>query len=39
MLTFCPTCANILIVENFSSTVRLACSTCPYVHDVKRKVS
>lgn len=38
MLTFCPTCANILIVEESSSTVRLACSTCPYVHNIKQKV-
>ncbi|XP_067939838.1 DNA-directed RNA polymerase III subunit RPC10-like [Watersipora subatra] len=39
MLSYCPTCANILKVEETSGSVNLVCSACPYVHRVKRKVS
>ena len=37
MLMFCPTCANILGVEG-PTCLRFSCSTCPYVHNVKRKI-
>ena len=39
MLTFCPTCANVLIAEEGPDTYRFSCSTCPYVHNVTRKIS
>ena len=38
MLMFCPTCANILGVEEGPTCLRFSCSTCPYVHNVKRKI-
>ncbi|EEC01389.1 RNA polymerase III, partial [Ixodes scapularis] len=39
MLLFCPTCANILIVEQGLECFRFACNTCPYVHNIKAKMS
>uniref|UniRef100_A0A2A4JH80 DNA-directed RNA polymerase subunit n=1 Tax=Heliothis virescens TaxID=7102 RepID=A0A2A4JH80_HELVI len=39
-MLFCPTCANVLMVEEGpESGLRYACNTCPYVYNVKRKVS
>lgn len=39
-MLFCPTCANILIVEERPERgLRYACNTCPYVYDIKKKVS
>lgn len=38
MLLFCPTCGNVLIVEEGQKCLRFACNTCPYVHNVTRKV-
>lgn len=38
MLMFCPTCGNVLIVEEGQRCFRFACNTCPYVHNVTRKV-
>ncbi|CAN2391198.1 DNA-dependent RNA polymerase catalyzes the transcription of DNA into RNA using the four ribonucleoside triphosphates as substrates [Pristimantis euphronides] len=39
MLLFCPTCGNVLIVEEGQKCYRFACNTCPYVHNVNRKVT
>ncbi|XP_076330739.1 RNA polymerase III subunit K [Tachypleus tridentatus] len=39
MLLFCPTCANILVVEEGPQCYRFACSTCPYVHNVKQRIT
>lgn len=39
MLLFCPTCGNVLIVEEGQRCFRFACNTCPYVHNITRKVS
>ncbi|KAJ1098381.1 hypothetical protein NDU88_003492 [Pleurodeles waltl] len=39
MLLFCPTCGNVLIVEEGQKCYRFACNTCPYVHNVTRKVT
>ena len=39
MLMFCPTCSNILGVEDGPKCYRFACSTCPYVHNIKHKIS
>jgi len=39
MLLFCPTCANILECEEAESTsYRFACSTCPYVYNITKKI-
>ncbi|XP_055264956.1 DNA-directed RNA polymerase III subunit RPC10 [Moschus berezovskii] len=39
MLLFCPGCGNGLIVEEGQRCHRFACNTCPYVHNVTRKVT
>lgn len=39
MLLFCPTCGNVLIVEEGQKCMRFACNTCPYVHNITRKVT
>lgn len=39
MLLFCPTCGNVLVVEEGQRCYRFACNTCPYVHNITRKVS
>lgn len=39
MLLFCPTCGNVLIVEEGQRCFRFACNTCPYVHNITRKVT
>ncbi|KAG0566966.1 hypothetical protein M758_7G094000 [Ceratodon purpureus] len=40
-MDFCPTCANLLLVENPSMgrPLRYFCPTCPYVYIIDRKVS
>lgn len=38
MLLFCPTCANILVVEEGQNCYRFACNTCPYIQNIDRKV-
>jgi len=40
MLLFCPTCANILECEEGpSSSYRFACSTCPYIYNITKRIS
>lgn len=39
MYLFCPTCGNLLIVEEGPSCYRFACNTCPYVQNITEKVS
>lgn len=40
MLVFCPTCGNILGVEEGpASYMRLACSSCPYVYNITKCTS
>lgn len=39
MFYFCPTCANLLIVEESSEGMRFSCVTCPYVFPIKKRVS
>lgn len=36
MLTFCPTCANMLLVDHsrYGGGLKLYCQTCPYVYDI-----
>ncbi|KAJ4439009.1 DNA-directed RNA polymerase III subunit RPC10 [Periplaneta americana] len=38
MLMFCPTCANILVVEEGPSCLRFTCNTCPYVYNITRRL-
>lgn len=39
MLLFCPTCGNLLLVEESAICLRFSCSTCPYICNIKRKIS
>ena len=41
MLLFCPTCSNVLTVEEGTgpSSYRFACQTCPYVYNITKKVT
>ena len=38
MLMFCPTCSNILGVEEGPRCLRFSCSTCPYVHNIAKRI-
>lgn len=38
MLLFCPACGNVLVAEEGPRCHRFACTTCPYVRNVTRKV-
>ncbi len=31
-MKFCPTCANLLLVEKVMEGLRLYCKTCPYIY-------
>ncbi|XP_058799400.1 DNA-directed RNA polymerase III subunit RPC10 [Phymastichus coffea] len=39
MLRFCPTCGNVLHVEEGPTCLRFACNTCPYICNINRRVS
>ena len=39
MYLFCPTCGNLLTVEEGPRGYRFACNTCPYIQNVTKKVS
>lgn len=40
MVLFCPTCANLLLVENGpGNRMRFYCQTCPYVFRIDQKIS
>lgn len=39
MLMFCPTCGNLLGVEEGKSCLRFACRTCPYIYNIRKRVS
>ncbi|KAK9820401.1 hypothetical protein WJX72_009980 [[Myrmecia] bisecta] len=39
MITYCPTCANMLLVEHDGSEdMRYYCSSCPYIYVLDRKI-
>jgi DNA-directed RNA polymerase subunit M/transcription elongation factor TFIIS len=40
MLTFCPTCANMLLVDHsrYGGGLKLYCMTCPYVYDITTNI-
>ncbi|XP_055690456.1 DNA-directed RNA polymerase III subunit RPC10 [Lutzomyia longipalpis] len=37
MLLFCPSCGNLLMVEEDSLCNRFACRSCPYICNINRK--
>lgn len=37
-MLFCPTCANLLLIEKTLADFRFFCKTCPYVFVVEQKV-
>lgn len=37
-MLFCPTCANILLIEKTIGDFRFYCKTCPYIFLVDTKV-
>ena len=39
MHLFCPTCGNLLAVEEGPASYRFACNTCPYVQTIAGKVT
>ncbi|PNW86946.1 hypothetical protein CHLRE_02g102400v5 [Chlamydomonas reinhardtii] len=41
MITYCPTCANMLLVEltEYSKELRYFCQCCPYVYNIDKKIS
>uniref|UniRef100_A0A915L3W3 DNA-directed RNA polymerase subunit n=1 Tax=Romanomermis culicivorax TaxID=13658 RepID=A0A915L3W3_ROMCU len=38
MQLFCPNCGNLLAVEEGGQAFRFVCNTCPYVHQISRKM-
>ena len=36
-MLFCPTCANLLLIEKTLADLRFFCKTCPYIFLVDRK--
>ncbi|CAK0783326.1 hypothetical protein CVIRNUC_006525 [Coccomyxa viridis] len=36
---FCPTCANLLVVDVDSGQPLFKCQTCPYIYTVDREIS
>ncbi|CAM6023129.1 unnamed protein product [Sphagnum balticum] len=40
-MEFCPTCANLLLIENarMGKPLRFFCPTCPYIFPIERKIS
>ena len=40
MLTFCPTCANMLLVDHssYGGGLKLYCQTCPYVYNINSTI-
>lgn len=39
MLLFCPMCSNMLTVEEGQYCYRFACNTCPYIHNITRRIA
>eukprot|EP00771_Trimastix_marina_P003630 gnl/Trimastix_PCT/4933.p3 GENE.gnl/Trimastix_PCT/4933~~gnl/Trimastix_PCT/4933.p3 ORF type:complete len:108 (+),score=24.79 gnl/Trimastix_PCT/4933:33-356(+) len=38
-MQFCPTCANLLLVDPQGDTTRFYCQTCPYIFNIRSKVT
>lgn len=40
MLFFCPTCGNLLLIEeDTTGSNRFTCNTCPYICRINKKIS
>lgn len=40
MLSFCPNCCNLLLVEeSIAGNIRFSCNTCPYIWKVNNRIS
>ncbi|KAK9838997.1 hypothetical protein WJX74_007568 [Apatococcus lobatus] len=40
MITFCPTCANMLLIEySTGGALRYFCETCPYIYKLDRPIT
>ena len=39
MVLFCPTCGNILLIEDVGGLHRFYCQTCPYIFPITAKVA
>ncbi|KAJ6643104.1 DNA-directed RNA polymerase III subunit RPC10 [Pseudolycoriella hygida] len=39
MLLFCPNCGNLVLLEDSATSLRFSCGTCPYICNVKRKMT
>ncbi|EFA81344.1 RNA polymerase III subunit [Heterostelium album PN500] len=37
-MLFCPSCANMLLVEKGEPNTRFYCPTCPYIFNIQNKV-
>lgn len=37
--TFCPTCANLLQVQNINGENLFVCDTCPYIYSIDKKIT
>jgi DNA-directed RNA polymerase III subunit RPC11 len=37
-MLFCPTCANILLIETTDEDFRFFCRTCPYIYKVESRL-
>ena len=37
-MLFCPTCGNILLIEQGSGCFRYFCKTCPYVFNINQTI-
>ena len=37
-MLFCPTCANLLLIEQTPKEYRFYCKTCPYIFPVQQKI-
>ncbi|CAG0916387.1 unnamed protein product [Notodromas monacha] len=38
-MLFCPTCANVVTIEKGDGPYRVYCSSCPYVRELRKKIS
>ncbi|KAG9392676.1 DNA-directed RNA polymerase, subunit C11/M/9 [Carpediemonas membranifera] len=38
-MQFCPTCANLLLVEEAGQSVRFFCPTCPFVYNINHNIT
>ncbi|KAJ6637588.1 DNA-directed RNA polymerase III subunit RPC10 [Pseudolycoriella hygida] len=39
MLSFCPSCSNLLVLKDGATSLVLCCTTCPYISNIKRAMT